>query len=101
MIIYNITTHVRWEIHEQWKRWLLEQLIPDMLATGLFSHHQLVRLLEAEDEEGPTYALQLYLDGDCSIEDYRKKHLENFKNEEKKMWGGNIYSFTSLMEVIN
>src|SRR4051812_35901579 len=101
MIIYNITTHVAWKVHDKWRRWLMEQLIPEMLATGLFSKYQLVRLLEAEDEEGATYALQMYVAENCSIEDYREKHHEYFNSREKELWAGNTYSFTSLMEVIN
>ena len=61
MIIYNITTLVSWPIHDAWKEWLMNEYIPELMGTALFSHFQVVRLMEVDEDEGPTYALQLYL----------------------------------------
>ena len=101
MIIYNITTHVTWNIHDQWKEWMLKQRIPEMLATGIFSHYQLARLLEVDDSEGPTYAVQFYVPNGFSVSEYTLKHLPHMQHSEKMLWGDNIYSFSSLLEVIN
>ncbi len=101
MIIYNITTQVTWSIHSHWMQWLMESRLPALMATGIFSHHQLVRLLEVDDEEGPTYALQLYVKNDRSIEDYKTNHLPALSHNEKTLWGDQVLSFSSLMEVIN
>ena len=101
MIIYNITTQVTWSIHHQWIEWMIENRLPALMATGIFSHHQLVRLLEVDDEEGPTYALQLYVKNDRSIEDYKANHLPAHAQNEKTLWGDHVLSFSSLMEVIN
>lgn len=101
MTIYNITTQVSWSVHDEWKRWLFEEHIPRILSTGLFSHFQAVKLLEADEEFGPTYAVQLYVREGCSIEEYRQHHLEEILESETKSWGERAFSFSSLMEVIN
>lgn len=101
MIIYNITTQVSWTIHDEWKEWILKDQIPGILSTGLISHFQLVRLLETDNEDGPTYAIQYYFENIARISTYREKHLSAFEQVEKNAWGDNIYSFSSLMEVIN
>ena len=101
MIIYNITTLVSWPIHEAWKEWMMTDYLPALMATSVFTRYQLVRLMEVNDEEGPTYALQLYMTDSSQFELYRKDHLEYFQLKERKAWGDFATSFASLMEVIN
>jgi hypothetical protein len=101
MIIYNITSQVSWNIHDHWREWVINQEAPAFVATGVFSHYQFVRLLDVDDYDGPTYALQLYINENSSIDLFRRIHLDEFENNEKALWGDEVFSFTSLMEVIN
>ena len=101
MIIYNITTLVSWPIHDDWKEWMINDYMPQLMATKLFSHYQLVRLMEVDEDEGPTYAVQLYLESSSDFNLYRDKHLEEFQEKERIAWGDYTTSFASLMEVIN
>src|SRR5687768_4434202 len=101
MIIYNITTLVSWPIHDEWKEWLIKEYLPELMCTELFSHFQVVRLMEVTEDEGPTYAVQLYLKNVSDFILYRDKHLEDFQLKEKNAWGNYATSFASLMEVIN
>ena len=101
MIIYNITTLVSWPIHDEWKEWMVTEYLPQILDTKLFTHYQMVRLMEVNEDEGPTYAVQLYLKNADDFQNYREKYLEAFLNKEKNTWGEFSSSFASLMEVIN
>jgi hypothetical protein len=101
MIIYNITTQVLWAIHDQWMNWFRNEYLPAILATGLFSHYQLTRLLEVNEDEGPTYAVQLYTGSLELFYNFREEYAEDFENIQRETWGNNVYSFPSLMEVIN
>lgn len=101
MIIYNITTLVSWPIHEDWKEWMMNVHIPQLVSTQLFTHHRMVRLLEINEEEGPTYALQLYISNMANFNVYREKHLDEFRKKVQNEWGDHATSFASLMEVIN
>lgn len=101
MIIYNITTLVSWPIHDDWKAWMINEHLPQILATRLFTHYRMVKLLEVNEAEGPTYAIQLYLSGIGNFNVYREKHLDEFQKKEKLAWGDFATSFASLMEVVN
>ncbi len=101
MIVYNITSQVSWEVHEAWRLWLMEEFIPSALGTALFSHYQLTRLMEVDEEAGATYALQLYLSDIGKFEQFRKIHLQYFENRARERWGEAVLSFSTLMEVIN
>jgi hypothetical protein len=100
-LIYNTTFQVAWQVHEAWLQWMLDIYMPEILGTGCFVKHQLVRLLETDETDGPVYAVQYY---SVSIEDYKRfvtLYEQRFKQEENKKWNGGTFSFSSLMQVVN
>ena len=58
MFIYNVTVKVDWSIHEAWVQWMLNEHMPEMIKTGCYTDSKLLRLLETDEKEGPTYAAQ-------------------------------------------
>jgi hypothetical protein len=101
MIIYNITTQVGRHLHDAWRQWLMEEYLPSIMATGLFSRYQLVRIMEINEEEGHMYAVQLYSDDHTKLDDFRNNFLHDIQKKEKIKWGDGTFSFGSVMEVIN
>ena len=55
MFIYNVTVKVDWSIHEAWVQWMLHEHMPEMIRTGCFTGSKLLRLLEIDEKDGPTY----------------------------------------------
>ena len=60
MIIYNVTIKVEHSIADQWLVWLKEEHINEVINTGCFTHATILRLIEADDTEGVTFAVQYY-----------------------------------------
>jgi len=100
-LLYNITTQVAWAIHEAWLAWMLDIYIPEVLGTGCFVKHQLVRLLDTDEAEGPVYAVQYYALNRQQYDEYMALYEGNFKTQEHERWGNNIFSFSSLMQFVN
>ena len=101
MFIYNVTTKLTWNIHEQWLAWMKEEHIPEVLATGMFYSYQIARLLETDETEGPTYIVQYNA---RDLKDYKKYINEfAFSLREKALakWTDNVLSFRSIMEVVH
>ena len=101
MLIYNVTSKVNWSIHEEWLLWMKQEHIPEVLNTGFFFKSQVLRLLEVDEDDGPTYAVQYFA---SSTEDYHKyleQHAPDLRSKAITRWGNQLISFRSLMEVIN
>lgn len=60
MLIYNVTIQVTHAIHDSWIEWMKIEHIPEVMNTGCFEKYQWVRLLETDETEGITYAVQYY-----------------------------------------
>lgn len=98
MIVYNITNRVRWDIMEDWLSWQLEEQIPAFLRTGLFDNYQLYRLLDQDEEEGPTFVIQLFT---SNLERYEKFLIEfapELTETARVKWGDGFIAFRTLME---
>ena len=45
MYIYNVTINIDETVHEPWLRWMRDEHIPDMLATGKFLGALMTRVM--------------------------------------------------------
>jgi len=101
MLIYNITLKIEWAIQQQWLHWMKEVYIKKVLDSDCFIRYQLVRLLEIDEDEGPTYALQLYAADRERYERHIKYYLPENETITYKEWGNSVLSFSTLMEIID
>jgi hypothetical protein len=101
MIIYNVTIKVQASIHQQWLIWLKAEHIPAILNTSCFTHSTILQLLETDESEGPTYAIQFHTESKAQY----NRYLELFSNELRKKsyekWGDQFIAFSSVMQVVN
>ena len=100
MIIYNLTTKVDAAIAAQWLQWLLEEHAPAIIATDCFTDYHVIKLLEVDDAEGPTYAIQYYAN---SLEDYQRYievYADTLLQEAIEKWGNRFIAFRTLMQIV-
>ncbi len=100
MIVYNVTSKVTWAIHDGWLQWMKEEHIPEVLATGCFTDARFFRLLETEEEEGPTYTVQYFAESKELQENYVQIHVNTLRQKAFEKWGNQFIAFRSLMEVV-
>jgi Domain of unknown function (DUF4286) len=101
MIIYNVTIKVQRSIHVDWLQWLKEEHIPDVIQTGCFTHATILRLLEVDDTEGPTYAVQYFAESRSLYDRYIEKHAAAMRQQGFDKWGAAFIAFRSVMQVVN
>jgi hypothetical protein len=100
MIVYNITCKVRWNILEAWLAWQLEEQIPAMMATGFFDGHRIYRLLEQEEEEGPTFVMQYQTSTENRYRQFIIEWAPAMQQAGRDKWGDGFIAFRTLMESV-
>ena len=100
MIVYNVTSKVTWEIHDAWVKWMLEEHIPEVVATGCFTSAHLLKLLESDEEDGPTYTAQYFAETKEQQEEYVQQHAAALRQKVFDKWGNRTIAFRSIMEVV-
>jgi len=101
MIVYNTTIKIDPQIAKQWIDWQKNDHIPEVMATGLFSDHQIFRLLDQDEADGITYVIQYF----ASSIDHYKKYMAEFATllSEKSFakWNDQFISFHTVMEIVH
>ena len=101
MIIYNVTIKVHDSIKHDWLSWLKEVHVPEVIATGCFTSATILRLLEVDDSEGPTYTIQYMAQSKALYNQYIEKFAGTLRQKSYDRWGDQFIGFRSVMQVVN
>ncbi len=100
MIIYNVTTQVQHNIVDIWMHWMQTIHIPQVMQTNCFVKYQFVEVLDMDESEGKTFAVQYFA---TDIDAY-KKYINEFspvlRQDSLNKWGQKVIGFRSLMKVL-
>ena len=101
MILYNVTIKVHSSIQKEWLQWLKEIHTIDILKTDCFTHYKILQLLEIDDSEGPTYAVQYFAESKSLYNRYIDKYAEEMKQKSYVKWGDKFIAFRSVMQIVD
>jgi hypothetical protein len=99
-IIYNVTIKVEASIADQWLDWMLNEHIPDVLQTQCFYSYRVVKILDLDESEGPTYAIQYHAESKSDYNRYIELHANTMRKKTFDKWGEKFFAFRTLMEVV-
>lgn len=101
MIVFNVTVKVATPVADQWLQWQLHEHGPKLISTGCFTGFKVHRLLEVDDEEGPTFTVQYFADSFEDYQRYMQAFAEIHQQEAYAKWGNLFIAFRTIMEVVN
>jgi hypothetical protein len=99
-VIYNVTVKVDGSIAGPWLEWLQREHIPRVMSTACFFTNQVVRLLDTDDSEGPTFAIQYYAYTKADYLRYVSLYAKGLARETQERWGDRVIAFRSVMEIV-
>lgn len=100
-VIYNVTVKVEHSIAPQWLEWLRGEHIPEVIATGCFTDWMVLRLLETDETDGLTYAIQYRASSKEMYNRYITEFAIAMREKGYRKWGNRFIAFRSVMEVVN
>ncbi|PWL39528.1 DUF4286 domain-containing protein [Flagellimonas aquimarina] len=101
MLIYNVTINIDESVHDQWLIWMRDKHVPDMLATGKFSHAKMAKVLIEEDMGGITYSVQYTTKDRQTLELYYKEDAERLRGDAMKLFSNKFVAFRTELEIIS
>ena len=100
-IQYNVTIIIDDSIQDEWKKWMIEKHIPDVMASGAFESYQMHKILTEGSEGGTTYAIQYIASNIDEYQRYAIQHAPKLQEEHQKKYNGKFGAFRTLMEIIH
>lgn len=100
MIIYNVTINVETQIADQWLEWMKNTHIPEVMQTNLFEKYTLLKLLNEEYTENPTFAIQYFTKTKENIDNYLKNFAPTLRQKTEQKYGDKVMAFRTFLEVL-
>jgi len=100
-ILYNVTVIIDDRVLEEWKSWMIETHIPQVMSTGAFESYQMQKVLTEGSEGGTTFAIQYLASSMDEYERYQMQHAPRLQEEHQQRYQGQFGAFRTLMEVIS
>jgi len=100
MIVYNVTVKIDLNVHELWVKWMKEDHIPKVMETGCFTDHKFYRIMEENQSDGMTYAIQYFANELSNYFDYKEKYAESMQKDMRDTWPDKYAAFRTLLREI-
>jgi hypothetical protein len=100
-ILYNVTVIVDDSIMEEWKKWMIDIHIPEVMATGAFETYQFQKILTEGSEGGTTFAIQYLSQNREEYERYQMQHAPKLQEEHRRRYQGKFGAFRTIMEILS
>ena len=101
MIIYNVSVKPELSIAVDWLEWLKSEHIPDVLGTGCFIKAVILQMMDTDEAEGPTYAIQYFAENKEDVDRYLTQYAPEMRARGTSRWGNRFIAFRTIMKVIN
>lgn len=101
MIVYNVTTKVDHSIGVLWLNWMKQEHIPEIIATGCFTHATILHMIETDETDGLTYAVQYHAESKALYNRYIKDFATELSNKAMSKWGNKYIAFRSVLQIVN
>lgn len=98
MYIYNVTINIDDSVHQEWRTWMLDQHIPEVLNTGMFLGNKFCRVL-IDEESGTTYSIQYLVKDLETYKIYQEMYAPALQKESANKFGGKFVAFRTMLEI--
>lgn len=100
-LLYNVTISIDQKVEEDWKKWMMEVHIPDVMSSGKFISYSLHKVLGTEKDLGVTYAVQYIAPNQQTYDQYQQEDAPKLQAAHHKRYNGYYGAFRTLMQIIS
>lgn len=99
MFLYNVTLILEDAAATEWLQWMEETHVPAVMATGMFSDHKLLKVVDSPNE-GVTYCAQYIADTIEKYNEYLDVYAPALQAELQAKFENRFVAYRTLMEFV-
>lgn len=99
MILYNVTVNIENDVCKEWLKWMQQEHIPEVMATGYFLENKIYKVL-VEEEQGTTFSIQYTCNSIKDLEEYQRLHAQRLQKEHSRKFANKFVAFRTLLELV-
>ena len=87
------------DIHDEWLEWMRSSHILDVINTGMFTGHRILKVL-VDDDDGITYSIQYLCKSQEHLDTYFKDYADDLQKEHTGKFEGKFVAFRTMLEEV-
>ncbi len=100
MVIYSVTIKIDLSVHDEWMRWMKEEHIAEVIATGKFVESRFHRVLAEDERDGITYNIQYYTPTMQDYFEYRDNFAMELQQKSLARFKDKFVAFRTLLKEV-
>jgi hypothetical protein len=101
MYIYNVTIKIQPADKDEWLSFMLNEHIPEILDTQMFSDYRVCHLLDQNEDDGITYVIQYYFNVLDNYVNYQQNFAPAIRKTHDEKFKDRFVAFRTVMEVVS
>jgi hypothetical protein len=102
MIIYSVTISLDKDIFQDWKAWMQNHHIPQVLKTGYFSEYKMSQLVEPPPEAGTiTLNIQYSCPSLEALRKYQETEAPTLQADHNQRYKDKFVAFRTILELLD
>lgn len=98
MIVYSVTVSIAKPVEQEWLKYMQEEHILDVLNTGCFKEHRIMRLLQDVQDDASTYNIQYLCESKAILNQYQDKYAPKLQHEHTERFNNQFVAFRTILE---
>ena len=99
--LYNVTVLVIHEKVDEWKEYMINNHILDVMNTGCFESFKLNRLKFVDEKDGLSFAVQYVALSESKLQEYMGQHAPALQKDHTDKFGESALAFRTIMEILH
>ena len=100
MILYNVTVGIDNSIESEWKKWMIEVHIPDVIATGQFVDHKFFKVLSHDEPNSSSFSIQYFAKTKENLQVYQENFAEKLQRDHQEKFANKFVAFRTILESV-
>lgn len=101
MIVYSVTVTIDESVEADWLKWMKEVHIPDVLDTGIFTEHRMLKVItSANTDDGQSYNIQYDCPSMADLHKYQVQFAPKLQQEHTERYKDKFAAFRTLLEKV-
>lgn len=100
MILYNLTIKIDRTVQKEWLEWMQAEFIPLIEETTQLTEPKLCRLLDLDEQDGVTFALQLFCQNKKQLDTFRSEKEQSLQLKLLQQFPNKLVFFPTAMEIL-
>ncbi|MCE7994041.1 MAG: DUF4286 family protein [Roseivirga sp.] len=101
MILYNVTVAIDIKVEEEWRAWMKEVHIPEVMETGKFVNHSFYKVMNNQEDDSASYSIQYFAESMKELQLYLAIDAQELQQKTHAAFPNKFAAFRTVLQSVD